>query len=160
MVERLNRNQKVDGSTPFISTMEIYTDGAASGNPGPGGYACVIIFNGETIIEKVGGEKFTTNNRMELMAVIVALENCLEYKNEDIIVYSDSNYVVKAINEGWLKNWFTINFKNKKNEDLWRRFNQIYTQYPSIKFQWVHGHNGNFYNEHCDKLARNFSKTF
>lgn len=159
MVERLNRNQKVDGSTPFISTMEIYTDGAASGNPGPGGYACVII-KGETIIEKVGGEKLTTNNRMELMAVIVALENCLEYKDEKITLYSDSTYVVKAVNEGWLKNWLAINFKKKKNEDLWRRFYQVYVQYSSLTFQWVQGHDGNFYNERCDKLARNFSKSF
>lgn len=149
----INNNLMTDNRT-----INIYTDGAASGNPGPGGYACVII-KGDNIIEKVGGEKFTTNNRMELMAVIIALEASLEDKNEKIMVYSDSTYVVKAIKEGWLQNWLAINFKKKKNEDLWRRFYQAYIQFKNIDFAWVHGHNGNFYNERCDKLARNFSKT-
>ena len=133
LVERLNRNQKVDGSNPFFSTIKIYTDGAASGNPGPGGWACVII-DGDSVVEKVGGEKFTTNNRMELMAVIVALENCLQYKDKKITIYSDSTYVVKAVNEGWLKSWLAINFKKKKNEDLWRRFHQVYVQYSDVSF--------------------------
>jgi ribonuclease HI len=111
-------------------------------------------------VEKVGGEKFSTNNRMELMAVIVALENSLEYKKDNVVVFSDSTYVVKAVNEGWLKNWLVTNFKKKKNEDLWRRFHQVYVQFSNIDFQWVQGHGGNFYNERCDKLARNFSKNF
>ena len=145
-----------DGSSTSTKEIEIYTDGAASGNPGPGGYACVIIRGDGTIEEKVGGEKFTTNNRMELMAVIVALENVLSEKKSKITLYSDSTYVVKAVNEGWFNNWLKINFKNKKNEDLWRRFNDAYSQFSNIKFVWVRGHAGNYYNERCDKLARGF----
>ena len=136
-----------------LDLIEVYTDGAASGNPGPGGYAFVII--GEGIYEeKSWGEKFTTNNRMELMAVIAALESLLEHKTKYIVIHSDSTYVVKAINERWLFSWLATGFKKKKNEDLWRRFYQLYQQFEKLEFRWVRGHDGNTFNERCDKLAR------
>src|SRR5437868_13539996 len=119
----------------------IYSDGAAIGNPGPGGYGVVLIW-GKTIKELSKGYRITTNNRMELMAVIAALE-ALKKSNLDVIIYSDSNYVVKAIEEGWLKNWIRTDFKGgKKNKDLWLRFNEL-SQNQNIKFKWVKGHQEN-----------------
>ncbi len=144
-----------DTSHENCDLIEVYTDGAASGNPGPGGYAFVIIGEGK-YEEKNGGEKFTTNNRMELMAVIAALESLLDCKEKRIVIYSDSTYVVKAINERWLFNWLATDFKKKKNEDLWRRFYQLYQQFDKLEFCWVRGHNGNMFNERCDKLAKTF----
>src|SRR6201995_4616882 len=99
----------------------IYTDGASRGNPGPGGYGAILKWNA-TEKELSAGYRLTTNNRMELMAVIAALE-ALTKENLSIIIYSDSQYVVKAVEEGWLKNWIATNFKGgKKNKDLWLRF--------------------------------------
>lgn len=129
----------------------IYTDGAARGNPGPGGYGIVMIW-GDIKKELSKGYRLTTNNRMELMAVIAALE-ALKKNNLEIIIYSDSNYVVKAVEEGWLKNWIKTDFKGgKKNKDLWMRYNQL-AQNHQLKFKWVRGHADNIYNNRCDILA-------
>ncbi len=129
----------------------IYTDGAARGNPGPGGYGVVMIWK-NIQKELSGGYRLTTNNRMELMAVIAALE-ALKKNKLDIVIYSDSKYVVKAVEEGWLKNWIKTNFKGgKKNKDLWMRFYGL-SQNHQIKFEWVRGHADNKYNNRCDILA-------
>ncbi len=129
----------------------IYTDGAARGNPGSGGYGVVMLW-GNVSKELSKGFRLTTNNRMELMAVIAALES-LKKTNLDIIIYSDSNYVVKAVEEGWLKNWIKTNFKGgKKNKDLWLRFYELFQDH-NIKFKWVKGHADNKYNNRCDMLA-------
>ena len=129
----------------------IYTDGAARGNPGPGGYGVVLIW-GDVKKELAKGYRLTTNNRMELMAVIAALE-ALKKNKLDITVYSDSNYVVKAVEEGWLKNWIKTDFKGgKKNKDLWLRFYDL-SQNHNIKFKWVKGHEANINNNRCDILA-------
>lgn len=129
----------------------IYTDGAARGNPGPGGYGVILIWN-KIKKELSKGYRLTTNNRMELMAVIAALE-ALKKDNLEVIIYSDSNYVVRAVEEGWLKNWIRTDFKGgKKNKDLWLRFNQL-AQNHRLRFKWVRGHADNVYNNRCDILA-------
>ena len=129
----------------------IYTDGAARGNPGPGGYGVVLIWR-NVKKELAKGYRLTTNNRMELMAVIAALE-AVKKNNLDIKLYSDSNYVVKAVEEGWLKNWINTDFKGgKKNKDLWLRFYEL-SQNHNIKFKWVKGHQESIYNNRCDILA-------
>ena len=129
----------------------MYTDGASRGNPGPGGYG-VILMSGNNKKELSQGYKKTTNNRMELMAVIAGLE-ALKKKNQNITIYSDSQYIVKALNEGWLNKWMATNFaKGKKNKDLWVRFYNLYQQHK-IKFAWVKGHADNPYNNRCDELA-------
>ncbi len=129
----------------------IYTDGSSRGNPGPGGYGAVLIW-GEIKKELSQGYRLTTNNRMELMAVIAALE-AMKKNNLNLLIYSDSNYVVKAVEEGWLKNWIKTNFKGgKKNKDLWLRFYDL-SKNHTLKFKWVKGHADNFYNTRCDELA-------
>ena len=128
----------------------IYTDGSAKGNPGRGGYG-VVMLSGKHRKEISAGFLLTTNNRMELLAVIVGLESVKKQKSE-IIVYSDSKYVVNAIEKGWLFNWQKKNFKGKKNSDLWIRFLSVYNKH-SIRFFWVKGHNNNIENERCDRLA-------
>lgn len=129
----------------------IYTDGAARGNPGPGGYGAVLKW-GNHEKELSGGYRLTTNNRMELMAVIVAIE-ALTKPNLNVIIYSDSQYVVKAVQQGWLKNWIATDFKGgKKNKDLWKKFYQLSLKH-SIQFVWVKGHADNAYNNRCDILA-------
>ncbi|MEO6914341.1 MAG: ribonuclease HI [Chitinophagaceae bacterium] len=128
----------------------IYTDGAARGNPGPGGYGAVLKW-GNTEKEISGGFKRTTNNRMEIFAVIAALES-LTKKGLRIVVYSDSQYVVKAWQEGWLKKWIVTNFKDKKNKDLWIRFHELSREHH-LRFQWVKGHASNPHNNRCDLLA-------
>jgi ribonuclease HI len=129
----------------------VYTDGASRGNPGPGGYGAVLIWD-EVKKELSKGYRLTTNNRMELMAVIAALE-AMKKNNLDLLIYSDSNYVVKAVEEGWLKNWIRTDFKGgKKNKDLWLRFYKL-SQNHKLKFKWVKGHADNFYNTRCDELA-------
>src|SRR6185312_14862293 len=120
------------------SEIKIYTDGAARGNPGKGGYG-VVLLSGKHIKELSAGYRLTTNNRMELMAVIAALE-ALKKNNLNIIIYSDSNYVVKAFMEGWLRKWIRTNFKgNIKNRDLWERFDAL-SKNHHIQFKWVKGH--------------------
>ncbi len=136
----------------------VYTDGACSGNPGPGGYGIIMqLIDSNYIKEFSQGFKKTTNNRMELMAVIVSLEN-LTKKNLEVHIYTDSKYVHDAVEKKWVLNWVKTNFKNKKNEDLWRRF---LVQYPkhTIKFHWVKGHAGNVLNERADKLATDAIRT-
>ena len=128
----------------------IYTDGGASGNPGPGGYGAVLLA-GQHRKEMSGGFRMTTNNRMELLAVIIALEE-LKFKGTDVTIYSDSKYVVDAVSKGWVFNWVKKNFKDKKNPDLWKRFLKIYSEHK-VKFVWVKGHAGNALNEVADRLA-------
>ena len=133
------------------TNIQIYTDGASRGNPGPGGYGVVLIW-GEIKKELSKGYRLTTNNRMELMAVIAALE-ALKKNDLELIIYSDSSYVVKAVMEGWLKKWLTTNFKGGiKNKDLWLRYNEL-SKNHRIHFKWVKGHAENFYNNRCDELA-------
>ncbi len=129
----------------------VYTDGSSRGNPGPGGYGAILKWGGtEKEISK--GYLRTTNNRMELMAVIAALES-LKKTNLNIIIYSDSQYIVKAVEQGWLKNWLATDFKGgKKNKDLWLRYNELASQHR-VKFNWVRGHAENPYNNRCDRLA-------
>jgi ribonuclease HI len=128
----------------------IYTDGAASGNPGPGGYG-VVLLSGQYRKELSDGFERTTNNRMELLAVIVALES-LKVENARVTIYTDSKYVVDAVEKGWIWNWIKIRFKGKKNEDLWLRFLKIYPKHQ-VKFVWVKGHANIPENERCDQLA-------
>jgi ribonuclease HI len=129
----------------------MYTDGAARGNPGPGGYG-VILFWGDHKKELSGGYRYTTNNRMELMAVIAGLE-ALKKEGQQVTVYSDSQYVVKAVEQGWLKNWVATNFKGgKKNKDLWLHFYEL-AKKNNIRFIWVRGHADNPNNNRCDELA-------
>lgn len=128
----------------------IYTDGASRGNPGPGGYG-IILKSGKHYKEVSEGYRLTTNNRMELLSVIVALE-MIKTKDLDIRIYSDSKYVIDAVEKGWVFNWEKKNFKKKKNADLWRRFLKIYKDYR-IRFVWVKGHAGHPENERCDELA-------
>ena len=128
----------------------IYTDGSARGNPGPGGFGAVLI-SGKHRKEISQGFRLTTNNRMELLSVIVALET-LKIENSNVTVYSDSKYVVEAIEKKWLDGWVRTNFKKKKNVDLWLRFLEIYKKH-NVKFIWIKGHANNRENEVCDKLA-------
>lgn len=134
----------------MVHEITIYTDGAARGNPGPGGYGAVLI-SGKHRKELSQGYELTTNNRMELLAVIVALE-ALKQTNSKVTIYTDSKYVADAVEKGWLFGWEKKDFKKKKNPDLWKRFLKIYRQH-TIKFVWIKGHNDNKENEHCDKLA-------
>lgn len=135
--------------------IEIYTDGASSGNPGPGGYGA-ILKKGKHYKELAEGFRKTTNNRMELLAVIVALE-AIKQPNQDVKVYSDSKYVVDSVEKGWLISWLKTDFKGKKNKDLWQRFYSVYRKH-NVKLHWVKGHVGHPENERCDQLAVESSK--
>ena len=128
----------------------IYTDGASRGNPGNGGYGTVLLFQGHRK-ELAAGFRKTTNNRMELLAVITGLE-ALTRINLEVTVYSDSKYVVDSVEKGWLWGWVKKGFKDKKNPDLWKRFIPVYKR-QKVKFIWVKGHAGNPENERCDELA-------
>lgn len=128
----------------------IFTDGASRGNPGPGGYGTVLLA-GPYRKEMSEGFRKTTNNRMELLAVIKGLE-ALKKEGSEVLVYSDSKYVVDAVTKGWIWGWVKKGFKGKKNEDLWRRFLEIYQKHK-VEFKWVKGHAGNAENERCDQLA-------
>jgi ribonuclease HI len=128
----------------------VHTDGAASGNPGPGGYG-VVLQSGKHRKELWAGYRLTTNNRMELLAVIVALE-ALKKPGTDVLVVSDSKYVVDAVEQGWVFEWEKKGFAKKKNADLWRRFLKAYRKHK-VRFQWIRGHNGHPLNELCDRLA-------
>lgn len=130
--------------------IQIYTDGSSRGNPGPGGYGIVLKFKGN-VKEHSEGFRLTTNNRMELLAVIEGLA-LLKTNQLPIVIYSDSKYVIDTVEKGWLNNWIKTNFKGKKNKDLWMRYYQISRQFQ-IKFSWVKGHNGHPENERCDVLA-------
>ncbi|MFN6357251.1 MAG: ribonuclease HI [Bacteroidota bacterium] len=132
--------------------INVYTDGAARGNPGPGGYGVVMV-SGKHRKELSAGYKRTTNNRMELLAVIAALE-AMKMQGTFITIYTDSKYVCEAVEKGWVFNWQNKDFKGKKNADLWKRFLELYPQ-QHITFRWIKGHAGHKENEHCDKLATN-----
>lgn len=134
-------------SNPII---QIYTDGAARGNPGPGGYGIVMISEPHRK-ELKEGFRLTTNNRMELLAVIVALET-LKIENSEVTIYTDSKYVSEAINQNWIETWIKKDFKKVKNPDLWKRFINIYKKHK-VKFVWVKGHADNIENNRCDELA-------
>ncbi len=130
--------------------IQIYTDGACSGNPGPGGFA-VILRCGP--LEKVisAGYATTTNNRMELLAVITGLE-AIRWERADVTIWSDSSYVVDAVEKGWVFSWEQKGFAKKANPDLWTRFLAAYRRH-NVHFQWIRGHNGHPENERCDRLA-------
>jgi ribonuclease HI len=130
--------------------INIYTDGASRGNPGPGGYGVVLTFK-QHRKEISEGFRRTTNNRMELLAAIVGLE-ALKEPGSEATIYSDSKYVVDSVEKGWIWDWEKKNFKDKKNEDLWRRFIYIYRKHK-VKFVWVKGHAGHAENERCDEMA-------
>ena len=131
--------------------IEIYTDGSSRGNPGPGGYGVVLIW-GKVQKELSQGYRLTTNNRMELMAVIAALE-ALKKTDLELLIHSDSNYVVKAVMQKWLDKWIRTDFKGGiKNKDLWLRYSALSKKHQ-IHFKWVKGHAENELNNRCDKLA-------
>lgn len=130
--------------------LTIYTDGASRGNPGPGGFGAVLIW-GTKEKEISEGYRLTTNNRMELLAVIKALE-LLKKDHQQIVIFSDSKYVVEAVEKGWVFGWQKKGFAGKKNPDLWMRFLKL-NQKHEIRFQWVKGHADNPYNNRCDQLA-------
>lgn len=130
--------------------IEIFTDGACSGNPGKGGYGIVMRY-GDKEKEYSKGFRRTTNNRMELLAVIDALSKIKRY-DIPVVVYSDSKYVIDSISKGWVFNWVKTGFKGKKNEDLWRRYLEQHSKFD-IEWKWVKGHAGHPENERCDELA-------
>ncbi len=134
----------------MASTVHIYTDGSARGNPGPGGYGIVLRF-GRKEKEISQGYRLTTNNRMELLAVIVALES-LKTSKYDIHIHSDSKYVLDSITQGWVFGWQKKGFKGKKNVDLWRRYLGLHPNFR-LTFHWIKGHAGHPDNERCDELA-------
>jgi len=132
--------------------VHIYTDGAAKGNPGPGGYGVVMEMVGTSYKKEFfEGFRHTTNNRMELLGVIVGLEK-LKATKTNVLVVSDSKYVVDSVEKGWVFGWEKKYFKDKKNPDLWMRFLKIYRQHQ-VKFKWIKGHNNHPQNERCDELA-------
>jgi|TARA_B100001063_G_C16451535_1_gene398571 ribonuclease HI len=137
--------------------INIFTDGSSRGNPGPGGYG-IVMEQKDTGYSKEFSEGFrlTTNNRMELLAVIEALKK-IKTKNADVVVYTDSKYVSDSVKKKWVFNWQKNNFKKKKNVDLWTEFLKIYPKH-SIKFIWIKGHNDHPQNERCDSLAVEASK--
>jgi ribonuclease HI len=128
----------------------IYTDGASSGNPGPGGYGVVLI-SGKHRLEKSEGFLLTTNNRMELLAVITGLE-ALKIPGSKVVIYTDSKYVVDSVEKGWVFQWESKAVKRKKNPDLWIRFLKIYRKHK-VRFVWIKGHANIPENEICDRLA-------
>ena len=130
--------------------IKIFTDGSSRGNPGPGGYGVVMLYKSNRK-ELSQGYKTTTNNRMELTAVIKALE-AIKKNSIKVTIYSDSKYVVESVEKGWVWNWGKKKFKKKKNIDVWKQFIPLYKKF-NIKFIWVKGHAGIKENERCDKLA-------
>jgi ribonuclease HI len=130
--------------------IEIFTDGACSGNPGPGAYGIVMRY-GDKVKEYSEGFRKTTNNRMELLAVIKALSKLKRF-DIPVTVYSDSKYVIDSISKGWVFGWEKTGFRGKKNADLWRRYLELHAKFD-IEYTWVKGHAGHPENERCDKLA-------
>ena len=146
-----------EGLTPILETksvghpLKIYTDGSSRGNPGPGGFGAVLLW-GEVQKELSAGYRLTTNNRMELLAVIKALES-LKKKNISVTIYTDSQYVVNSVEKKWLDNWIKTDFKGgKKNKDLWLQFHAL-SKHFKLRFIWVKGHADNKWNNRCDALA-------
>lgn len=128
----------------------MFTDGASKGNPGPGGFGTILKYK-DHYKEITAGYKKTTNNRMELLAVIAGLE-VLKKPGSTVTVYSDSKYVVDAVEKGWIWSWVKKGFKGKKNADLWQRFINVYNKHK-VKFVWIKGHAGHPENERCDEMA-------
>jgi len=144
-----------------MKAVQIYTDGACSGNPGPGGWGAILL-HGDVKRELSGGEQETTNNRMELTGVISALEALKEPCKVDL--YTDSQYIVNAITKGWAvgwreKGWMRNKKEPAKNPDLWERLLALLT-YQDVTFHWVRGHAENAYNNRCDELAVAESRKF
>jgi len=132
-------------------TLVIYTDGSSRGNPGPGGYGVVIVW-GNSQKELSAGYRLTTNNRMELMAVVVALQS-LTRKTIPLTIYTDSQYIVNSIEKKWLNGWIKTGFKGgKKNKDLWMKYHELSKDF-TIRIKWVKGHADNTFNNRCDELA-------
>jgi ribonuclease HI len=146
---------KTVAKTSELKEITIYTDGACTGNPGPGGWGTIMVYK-EIVKEFSGGEKRTTNNRMELTAVIEGLSILKEPCKVHII--SDSQYVLNGLSK-WIFNWIKKDFKDVKNDDLWRRFVEVSKKHK-ITTEWVKGHNGHHYNERCDRLATTQAKLF
>ena len=141
-----------------MKQVDIYTDGACRGNPGRGGWGAILVYNGREK-ELSGGEKETTNNRMELSAVIAALSALKE--SCDVTITTDSQYVVNAIEKGWLESWKKNNWRKSDksavlNVDLWEKLSVLLTMHK-VSFVWVRGHNGHPFNERCDVLATTFA---
>ncbi|WP_420571074.1 ribonuclease HI [Kordia sp.] len=137
--------------------VHIYTDGSSRGNPGPGGYGIVMEWVGKPYKKEFSeGYRKTTNNRMELLAVIVALEK-LKFMHTEVKVFTDSKYVVDSVEKKWVFGWEKKGFSGKKNSDLWMRFLKIYRKHI-VYFQWIKGHNNHMQNERCDFLAVEASK--
>lgn len=128
----------------------IYTDGSSRGNPGPGGFGVILMWKGHRK-ELSAGYRLTTNNRMELMGVITALES-IKKDEQSIVIYTDSQYIVNSVEKKWIMNWVKSNFKGKKNKDLWLRFLESYQKHH-VEFRWVKGHAENPFNNRCDELA-------
>jgi len=128
----------------------IFTDGASRGNPGPGGYGVVLV-SGKHRLEKSEGFRLTTNNRMELLAVITGLE-ALKIPGSRVVIYTDSRYVADSVSKGWVFQWEAKGFRKKKNPDLWARFLSVYRKHD-VRFVWIKGHADNRENEICDRLA-------
>lgn len=137
--------------------VNIYTDGAARGNPGPGGYGIVMEWKGKGYRKEFSkGFKHTTNNRMELLAVIEALKK-LKRPGVEVVVFTDSKYVANAVEKGWVFSWEKKGFKDRKNADLWKELLQEYRKHK-VQFKWIRGHNAHPQNERCDALAVAASK--
>ena len=135
-----------------MKAIELYTDGSSRGNPGPGGWAAILKF-GTQEKELSGGFRKTTNNRMELLAVINGLKSITRF-DIPVEVWTDSKYVVDSIEKGWVYNWEKKkNFADKKNPDLWLEYLRVSRQFENIKFNWIKGHAGHPMNERCDQLA-------
>ena len=134
-----------------MDKIEIYTDGSSRGNPGPGGFGALLMW-GDKVKEIAEAYRKTTNNRMELLAVIKAIA-ALKTKELPVHIYTDSKYVVESVEKKWLDNWIKTNFKGgKKNKDFWLQYHQLAAPYR-VKFHWVKGHSTNKYNNRCDELA-------
>ena len=141
----------------MLDQVNIYTDGSAIGNPGPGGYGIIMEWKVKEYIKEFSeGFRMTTNNRMELLAVIIGLET-LRRDGVAVVVYSDSKYVIDAVKKKWVFNWEKKDFKNKKNPDLWKRFLKIHRNHK-VDYQWIKGHNAHPQNERCDRLAHTAAK--
>ena len=138
--------------------INIYTDGSSIGNPGPGGYGIIMILENATYKKELSqGFKLTTNNRMELLAVIIALES-IKTKDSIVEVFTDSKYVSDAVDKQWVFKWEKLDFKKKKNPDLWKRFLLIYRKH-NVTFTWIKGHNKHPQNERCDYMANSAAKS-
>ena len=140
-----------------FNKIHLYTDGSSLGNPGPGGYGAIIEWVGKSYKKEISeGYRMTTNNRMELLAVIVGLET-LKLQPMEVLVCSDSKYVIDSVQKKWVFGWEKKGFKGKKNPDLWKRYLKIHRKHK-VDFQWIKGHNDHPQNECCDWLAVNAAK--